>query len=117
MALVASIDSLSFLDDLILYAKNSSVPTTGETTLISHTVTDNGIRLRSIVVGGNDKGRFFLKKNSVEILSVRNSWTGRTKEISTGDEEFVAGDVLLISVENDSNGINEYEARINAKKL
>ncbi len=118
MALALSRDNLAYLEDVSgLYGQETALVGV-EKTLINHTVPAGEEHiLVSVIIGGNDRGRFIVKINSVEELRVRNAWTDRTKEQTLGNLRIQAGDNLTISVINDGLASNTFEARVNAKKL
>lgn len=118
MALVLSRDGgLAYLDDVKLYGQVTA-PISVETPIITHTVpVGEEHTLQSISVGGNDRGQFIVKINGVEKHRIRNAWTDRSPQHSLGDENLTAGDILIVSVLNDGDVSNTFEARVNAKKL
>lgn len=118
MALALSRDGgLAYLDDVKLYDKVTALASV-ETTIINYTVPVNTeLALQSVTIGGNDRGQFIVKVNGTEEHRIRNAWTDRTKEHSLGEQKLSAGDILVVSVINDGDLSNTFEARINAKKL
>lgn len=117
MALVLSRDSATFLNDGSIY--DQIVALSGiEMTILSYVVPVNEKHvLLSVIIGGNDKGQFIIRINGTEELRIRNAWTSRTKEISLGDGHVNAGDSITVSVINDGDVSNIFEARLNIKKL
>lgn len=110
--LALSILNLTEKDTFELY-NEVSCPISSETLILSYTVPiGNVFYLKRIIMGGDNKAKFLIKRNGTVFANARTWWTQFDKEIAFDNLKFQSEDLISVHAINLGDSVEIFDSTI-----
>ncbi len=97
--------------DIVSNYDSDTVAINDTATILSKTFIGDQ-KLKSILVSGDNLGKYTVFLNSNELIKIRTTWGNYNEEISLNDLKVFSGDLLEIQVLNNSTSSSEFNATL-----